>query len=142
MRENLKLSFSTIHTFTASIIHFFEINDVVLNKKKINKFRGEHVAKFEYRGYTIDEISTLLSVCDERGKAAVLLMASTGIRVGSLHNIKLKHLKRWELDYQGTHLYQITVYANSPKDRYTTFCTPECAKSIDNYLYLRGVVRI
>ncbi len=35
------------------------------------------------------------------------------------------------------HLYQITVYANSPKDRYTTFCTPECAKAIDNYLYIR-----
>ncbi len=71
-------------------------------KKKINKFREEHVAKFEYRGYTIDEISTLLSVCDERGKDAVLLMASTSMRVGALHNMKLKHLKRWELDDQGT----------------------------------------
>jgi hypothetical protein len=35
------------------------------------------------------------------------------------------------------HIYQITVYANSPKDKYYTFCTPECAKAIDDYLDLR-----
>ena len=94
MRDTLELSYSTIHTFTSAVIHFFEINDVTLNKRKINKFRGENVAKFEYRGYSTAEIASLLSVCDERGKAAVLMMVSTGIRVGALPDIKLKHLKR------------------------------------------------
>ena len=78
-----------------------------------------------------------MSVCDERGKVAVLLMASTGMRVGALQDIKLKHLKRVNVDNQGTHVYQVTVYANFPKDKYTTFCTPECAKIIDNYFELR-----
>ncbi|MGN6560647.1 MAG: hypothetical protein ACTHJ2_09005 [Candidatus Nitrosocosmicus sp.] len=31
----------------------------------------------------------------------------------------------------------ITVYGNSPKDKYTTFCTPEAARAIDDYLELR-----
>ena len=32
MKDTLDLSFSTINTFTASVFHFFEINDVILNK--------------------------------------------------------------------------------------------------------------
>ncbi len=79
----------------------------------------------------------LLSVCDERLKMMVLLMSSTGMRVGALPNIKLKHLQRQEIDKQGTHVYQITVHVNSKKDRYTTFCTPECAQAIDTHLNLR-----
>jgi hypothetical protein len=58
------------------------------------------------------------------------------MRVGDLYNIKLKHLKRWKSYNQGTRIYQVTVYANSPKYRYTPFCTPECAKAIDSYLRL------
>lgn len=76
-------------------LHFFEINDVVLNKKKINRFKGENIAKFEYYSYTTEELSKLLSNSNERGKAVVLLMASTGMRVGALPHLKLKHLKKW-----------------------------------------------
>ena len=35
------------------------------------------------------------------------------------------------------HVYQIQVYASSKKYTHTTFCTPECAQSIDNYLQYR-----
>jgi integrase len=128
MKDTLDLSFSTINTFTASIFHFFEMNDVILNKRKINKFKGEYVTKFEFRSYSTEEISNLLSVCDERGKVAVLLIASTGMRVGAFQDIKLKHLKRVNIKNQGTYVYQVTVYANIPKHKYTTFCTPECTR--------------
>ena len=80
---------------------------------------------------------TLLNAADDRGRVMILLMASKGMRVGALQDIELKHLKRWIIDDQGTHIYQITVYANSKKNRYFSFCTPECAKSIDNYMLLR-----
>ena len=46
----------------------------------------------------LEEISSLLSLCDERGKAIVLLMVSTGMRVGALPSIKLRHLTRHNLD--------------------------------------------
>ena len=68
-----------------------------LNKKKIQRLKGDNVSKFEYRNYTADEITKLLSICDDRGKAAVLLMASTGMRVGALPDLKLKHLKIWNI---------------------------------------------
>lgn len=35
-------------------------------------------------------------------------------------------------------MYQITVYASSPNDRYITFCTPEAAKTVDDYLKFRS----
>ena len=143
MKEKQGLAYSTIHSTLASIVHFFEINDVSINKRKLNKFKGENIAKFEYRSYTHEEINTILSWIDERGKASVLLMASTGMRVGALPQIKLKHLRRWNVGNansgsdSGQYVYQITVYANSPKHKYQTFCTPEAAKIIDEYLEFR-----
>jgi|tagenome__1003787_1003787.scaffolds.fasta_scaffold20979550_2 hypothetical protein len=59
-----------------SIIHFFEINDVLVNKKKLEKFKGNNIAKYEYRQYTTEEIQKLLSVCDERMKTSVLMQQS------------------------------------------------------------------
>ena len=78
-----------------------------------------------------------------RAKASVLLMASTGMRVGALPDIILKHLRRWNIRYDNSgsgseqYVYQITVYANSPNHKYQTFCTPEAAKIIDEYLEFR-----
>jgi hypothetical protein len=63
-------------------------------------------------------------------------MASTGMRVGALPELKLKHIKRCRID-NNNHIYQIQVYASSKKYKHTTFCTPECAQAIDNYLQYR-----
>jgi hypothetical protein len=45
MREKEGLSSSSTSLFLASVNHFFSINDVILNRKKINKFIGEHQSK-------------------------------------------------------------------------------------------------
>lgn len=80
-----------------------------------------------------------MSLSDERGKAVELLMASTGTRVGALRDLKFKHLKRWSIGAAlNLFVYQVRVYANSPKSRYTTFCTPECASALDRYFALRN----
>ncbi|KAA2281229.1 site-specific integrase [Candidatus Nitrosocosmicus sp. SS] len=138
MKDNEGLSHSSLSLFLAALSHFFTINDVLINRKKISKFIGEHENKQEYRPYNLDEISKLLSLQDERGRVCVLLMASTGMRVGALPHIRLKHLKRWNIaNTTKDFIYQITVYGNSPKSKYLTFCTPETAKAIDEYLDMR-----
>ncbi|MGN6629237.1 MAG: hypothetical protein ACTHKJ_05090, partial [Candidatus Nitrosocosmicus sp.] len=76
MQNEQNLSYASINLFLAAIQHFFEINDIVLNKRKMNQFKGSNIAKYEYRSYTHEEIGKLLSICDERMKAVVLLMAS------------------------------------------------------------------
>lgn len=142
--RNSGMAYSTAVVHLAALYHFFSINDITINRKKLSKFVGEQENKYEYRSYTHDEISSLLSLCDERGKVIVLLMASTGMRVGALPGLKLKHLKKHRLDTynssvkgQEEYTYQINVYASSKKYRYTAFCTPECAKAIDTYLEYR-----
>ncbi|MGN6629946.1 MAG: hypothetical protein ACTHKJ_08775 [Candidatus Nitrosocosmicus sp.] len=101
-----ELSYSSINLAVIAICHFFEINDVSINKKKISRFKGENINKFEYRAYTHEEIAKLLAALNERDRAAILLMASTGMRVGALPDLKIKHLKKWVLERASSHIYR------------------------------------
>lgn len=66
-------SFSTISVYVSALYQFFSINDIILNRKKMSKFIGEQNNKYEYRSYTREEISDLLSLCDERGRSLFFL---------------------------------------------------------------------
>ena len=49
-------SYSTMSVHIAALHHFFSINDISLNRKKLSKFVGEQENKYEYRSYTREEI--------------------------------------------------------------------------------------
>jgi integrase len=125
------LSFNSISTRLNAIYHFYDMNDVALNKKKINMFKGESTRKVVDRAYTYEEIKKILDVSDLRCKVIVLLMASSGIRIGGLPSLKLRNLQKINS------IYKITVYEGSSGSQYYTFCTPECASFIDAYLDYR-----
>ena len=118
------------------IIHFFvEMNDKVLNKRKITRFIPPDESAHRDKAYRVGEIGAILDsgFCDERTRTMVLLMASTGMCLGALPGLCFGHLT-----YMSEHkLYKILVYATSRKDRYYTYCTPECATAIDSYLNYR-----
>jgi hypothetical protein len=48
------------------------MNDVPLNKKKINMFKGEYSRKVVDRAYTYEEIKKILDISDLRCKVIVL----------------------------------------------------------------------
>lgn len=130
------LSCLSIQLHLCGIFHFFEINDYNLNTKKIKRFLpGEDESDFyaKDRPYSVKEIERILSKCDIRAKVAVLLMASAGMRIDGLRGLVLGDIKK--MDEFG--LYLIWVYNRSRKERYYTFCTPETAKVIDEYLEYR-----
>jgi integrase len=120
----------TVHNRMASVLCFFENNDIELNKRKIRRYYPPDESTNDDRPYTLDEIQRMLSVCDLRTKAMILLMASTGIRIGALHSMRIGDLT--EIGDQIPILYKVQVYART-KDRYYAFTTPEAAKSIDEY---------
>lgn len=103
------------------------MNDVPLNKKKINMFKDEFSRRFSDRAYTYEEIKKLLDISDLRMKSIILLMASSGIRIGSILLLKLRNLEKIDS------IYKITVYEGT-NEEYFTFCTPECAYFIESYL--------
>jgi integrase len=131
--SDFAVSYRTRATYLTAILTFYDINDVILRKKKIARFLGEEATrKYKDRAYTTEEIKKILDYADSRSKAIVLLLASTGMRIGALSELKIRHLTKMP-EYN---LYQVTVYENT-KDEYNTFCTPECAKAIDDYLGYR-----
>ncbi len=125
MRNSGK-GYSTIHYYAASVLAFYKINDVTLNITKINKFIPVVQKVRKDRAYTHDEISKLLEIADERGRVMILLMVSSGIHVGALPLLRLRHLEGSKL----------TVYEND-REEYFTFVNPECEKAINTYLDFR-----
>ncbi len=122
------LSFNSIRLH--AIYHFYEMNDVPLNKKKINMFKGEFIKSVDM-AYTNDEIKKILDVSDPRMKSIILLMASSGMRIGAIPLLKLRNIEKINS------IYKITVYEGS-NEEYFTFCTPECASFLDAYLQFRS----
>ena len=133
LKQN-NLSSSYINLNFCALKHFYFMNDVRINDKKISKFLGESKKKNVDRGYTHEEIKKLLDVSDIRIKVLVSVLASTGIRIGALTPLKLSHVKKVQ-NYDAD-IYKFIIYENT-KDQYLTFCTPECASYIDSYFEYR-----
>lgn len=125
--KNNNISHATIHVLLAPIYHFCEMNDIIINKKRIRKFKGEFKRVVKDKTYEHADIGKMLNVADIRMKPIILLMASAGLRAGAIPSLRLRNLKG----------NKITVYENT-SDEYFTFCTPECKKSIEDYLEFRN----
>lgn len=136
-RDVSEVSPNSLRLTLASLKHFFEINDIEnINWKKVKKFMGEFYTTSEDRPYKRQEIKLLVdSAHNLRDKAIVLLLASSGLRIGGLVKLQLKHLT----SVSKYNLYHLSVYKKS-KEQYFTFCTPEARKAIDEYLDWRGRV--
>ena len=69
----------------SAIKHACEMNDVILNWKKLKKFikseKTDNSINGKDRGYTDKEIQRILEYSDQRLKTAFLILTSTGIRI-------------------------------------------------------------
>jgi integrase len=122
----------------AALRHFYDINDVVLNWRKLTRFQNggmPDTPRAKDRAYTHEEIQKMLEAgaTNTRTRAIILLLASTGCRIGAVHPLRLRNLSK--VDSYG--LYRVTIYENTSEE-YITFCTPEAARAIDSYLELRS----
>ena len=125
-------SYSSISTKFAGIIHFYTMNDIVLNRKKIGKYLGEHIKTVKDRSYTLEELKKILESCNLKHKIIVTLMVSSGCRIGAISDLKLSNFIYFEKEK----LHQILFYMNT-REEYFSFCTPECSKYINEYLEYR-----
>jgi integrase len=140
-----KYARSTVNARISATFYFFENNEIELNKRKIRRYYPADESVNDDRPYTVDEIHRILAVCDLRMKAMILLMASTGVRIGAWHSLRIGNLTEvsyqcGNLDtpssYQSLKTYKIQVYART-RDKYYTFTTPEAANTINEYLDYR-----
>jgi integrase len=126
-----EISVNSIKSYLAGVKSFLDECEISLPWKKIDRFYPEEVTN-DYRSYTRKEISKLLSIADLRDRCIILLMASSGIRVGAIPDLTIKSLKKLD---EGLGL--LTVYGDSKRSRYVTLVTPECMSTIDEYLEYR-----
>jgi integrase len=134
-------SLASQKAYLSALLHFFNINDVMLRRNKISKYLSnddtvvvaEEITTTNDKPYTYEQIAKLLEFSDIRTKVAILLMCSSGMRLGALPLLKIGDL----ISVPNHNVYQIRVYANSKSNRHYTFCTPECKNAIDNYIEFR-----
>ena len=126
--------FSAIHNYVSAICKYYKMNDVYLNTNKINQYLPEFRKSKKDRPYKHEEIQVLLDIADDRFRAIILLLASTGVRIGAIPGLRLRNVEKLESEYG--EIYKITVYEGF-NEEYITFCTPECTVAIDNYLKMR-----
>jgi site-specific recombinase XerC len=69
LRRNQKLSYASLSIRLAALRKFYEMNDIVLNWKKVSNYLE-----------STEEIQQLLVKADERTRVVVLLLASTGMQ--------------------------------------------------------------
>lgn len=111
---------------------FYSMNDRVVNWKKIKKLFPQTIKKSGYKAYDTSHIQLLLkSVTDLRNKAIILFLASTGVRVGAMEELRIKHVK----DMPGG-CKRVIIYENT-KEEYIVFLTPEASTALENSLQKR-----
>jgi hypothetical protein len=127
------VAYATIQVLIAPIFTFYQLNDVVLNRKKVHRYLGEYKRVVRDKAYSTEQIQQALQNADQRMRCIILLLASTGCRMGSLPDLALRNLTR--LPAYG--LYKVTFYEGTTNEYYT-FTTRECAQTgVDSYLEYR-----
>jgi integrase len=125
-----------ISNYTRAIIAFCKINDIVLNTSKISRFMPSPVKSKKTFAYSHEQIQKMLDIADERMRAVILILSSTGIRIGALPSLSFGSLEEIAQPQAQGDLYKVTVYENEPEE-YLVFCTSECKKAITDYLDMR-----
>jgi integrase len=133
LKVDKKLAYNSINLYIAAVSHFYQMNDVVLNWKKLATFKGKRRLRVEDKPYSKEQIRQMLDFADLRSKCIILLMSSAGLRRGGIPGLRIGDLKKME-KYA---LYKISVYKNE-REAYVTYCTHECTRHLDQYFDWRS----
>lgn len=112
------------------------MNDIPVNWQKLSKGlpTGRHAA--EDRAPTIEGIKKLLEYPDRRIKPIVLIMMSSGIRVGAFDYLKWKHIVPLK-DREGNIVAAKMVVYPGDREEYFTFITSEAYDAIKEWIDFR-----
>jgi site-specific recombinase XerD len=121
---------AAITNYTKPVIAFCKISDIFLNCTKINKFMPRDLKSARTYAYSHEQIHRLLDIADERMTAVILLLCSSGMRIGGLAGLNVGSLE------EIGNLFKIIVYEGEPDD-YVTFCSSEGKKALETYFNIR-----
>ena len=134
--EKGEIAESTINNYYKSVKLFCEMNDILLNWKKIAKGKPQHRDYANDRAPTNEEIKKLIDFPDRRIKVIVLVMLSSGIRLGAWDYLKWKHIVPVKNEKDEIIAAKIIIYAGE-KEEYFSFITYEAYNALLDYIEFR-----
>ena len=141
LRDERGASRSSIRLYCAALSHFFYMirdDDTRLNWAKVKMEFPPDECIHRDRAYTVEEIQRMYNHgCSGklRERAILLLLTSTGMRIGGIHSLRKGDLTPKQTP-QGN-VYRIEVYSQS-SSHYYCYCNVETANAIDEYLKERS----
>jgi len=122
---------NSILTPITSLELFCDTNDMVINWKKIRRLLPPSTKRTGSKAYTTEQVQKILEYETKiRNKAIIHFIAASGVRIGALPDLKVKHIRNIE------NCKLVIVYADE-KEEYFTFLTPEASIILDEYLEKR-----
>jgi integrase len=134
--KNNELKTATTQIMMPPIRLLREMNDIILNWKKISRLlpRVEKNARDE--AYTREQIKKMLEYSDLRTRIPILFMASSGMRLGGFCGLTDGCITPL-YDEQSSKLLAAHVVVYKGPDQYDTFISPEAWTVYEEYRNLR-----
>jgi integrase len=83
------VSYAFMKHAVAPIFTFYQLKDILLNRKKIARYFGECKRITKDKAYNTEQIQQALATADHRMGMIILLLASTGYRLGTIQLLPL-----------------------------------------------------
>lgn len=116
---------------------FCEMSDIQIPWKKITRGLPRIREAANDGAPTIEETKKLIEYPDRRIKTIILVMASSGIRIGSWDYLRWKHVIPITNDKGQIMAAKIIVYANDAEEYYS-FITPEAFYCLKEWMEFRA----
>lgn len=127
-----RLSPNSLPAIIAALEVFFSMNDKNLNFKKIRRMVPATLKKSGNGAWTTSDIQKMLqNTVSRRDRAFVHILASTGCRIGTLQDLKMKHLSSMSDNCKSVLFYEGT------NEEYLGFLTSEASNAVEEYLQER-----
>lgn len=127
----------TIEAMLYPLFLFYQMNDFIINTKKIKKLFPSQIKKVGGQAYQTKQVAKILVTLGRkhklkafRNKAIIHFIAASGCRVGAIPDITLDHIRKVK------NSYYVKIYAGTNSE-YVTFLTPEASQSLDRFLQKR-----
>ena len=132
-----EISESTISNYYKATKLFCEMNNLILNWKRIRRGlpRGREAAND--RAPTLEEIQRLVEYPDRRIKSIIYTMASSGIRLGAWDYLRWKHVTSISNSLGKVIAAKLIIYPGD-REEYYTFVTAEAYNSLKDWMDFRA----
>lgn len=136
--DKKEISPSTVINYFKPIKLFCEVNYMELRWIFISKAMPRGFNAADDRAPTLEEIQKLLEFPDRRIKPLVLILVSSGIRIGAFEQLKWKHIMPLYGKETKNELIaaRILVYPGD-REQYYSFLTPEAYNTVKDWMDYR-----